>query len=57
MHHGYSIDIQRDVSEIVLLKLYLILSFRWLLENIDKVNKIGNNSEALKTYFERKKLE
>lgn len=57
MHHGLSINMQRDSGEIVLLELYLILSFRWILENIDKVNEIGNNSEALKTYFERKKLE
>jgi len=57
MHHGYSIDIQRDVSEIVNLKLYLMLSFRWILKNIDKVNEIGNNVKALQTYFERKKLE
>jgi hypothetical protein len=57
MHHGLSINMRRDSGEIVLLELYLILSFRWILENIDKVNEIGNNSEALKTYFERKKLE
>jgi len=57
MHHGHLIDTRRDAEKMVRLKTYIIYSIRWFLENIDKINEIGNNSKALKVYFELKKLE
>ncbi|GAI83577.1 unnamed protein product, partial [marine sediment metagenome] len=56
MHHGYSIVMSRDVGKIVELKIYLVLSIHWFLVTIDKINEIGNNSKALKVFFELKKL-
>lgn len=56
MHHGYSIVMSRDVGKIAKLEVYLVLLIHWFLVNIDKINEIGNNSKALKVYFERKKL-
>lgn len=57
MHHGYSFNLKKDARKKVKLEIYLILSIHWILKNIDKINEIGNNSKALKVYFERKKLE
>lgn len=56
MHHGHSVVMSRDADKIVKLKIYLDLTIRWFLKNIDKINEIGNNSKALKVYFELKKL-
>ena len=57
MHYGYLIVMSRDVGKIVKLKIYLVLSIRWILKNIDKINAIENNSNALKVYLELKRLE
>ena len=57
MHHGHSIVMSRDVGKTVKLKIYLVLSIRWILKNIGKIHAFGNSSKALKVYFERKKLE
>lgn len=56
MHNGYKIKWLDDWQKIKRLKIYIAWSLRYFINNINKIMKIGNDTNALKEYFERLKL-
>jgi len=56
MHNGYEINWEDDWGKIERLRIYIAWSVRWFIKNIDAINKIGNDINTLKEYFEREKL-
>jgi len=56
MHRGYSVNLDTDLEKISRLEIYVIYSIRAILGRINEIIKYGKDSNALKEYFERKKL-
>lgn len=56
MHNGYEVLWDKDWDKIERLKIYVAWALRWFIKNIDTLMKIGNNTNAVKEYFEREKL-
>ncbi len=56
MHNGYKVNREKDWNEMQRLKIYVAWTLRWYIKNIDTLMKIGNNTNAVKEYFEREKL-
>lgn len=56
MHRGYSVNLDTDLEKISRLEIYVIYSIRAILRRINEIIKYGKDSNALKEYFERKKL-
>ncbi len=56
MHNGYEVIWGKDGDKIERLKKYVAWALRWFIKNIDTLMKIGNNTNAVKEYFEREKL-
>lgn len=55
-HNGYEVIWGKDWDKIERLKIYVAWTLRWFIKNIDTLMKIGNNTKAVKEYFEREKL-
>ena len=56
MHRGYSINFDKDLKKVSRLGIYVIYSIREILGRINEIIKYGKDLNALKEYFERKKL-
>jgi len=56
MHNGYEVILYKDWDKIERLKIYIAWALRWFIKNIYTLIKNGNNTNALKEYFEREKL-
>jgi len=56
MHRGYSVNLDTDLEKISRLEIYVIYSIKAILRRINEIIKYGKDSNALKEYFERKKL-
>jgi len=57
MHRGEKISKPKDFRNLETLKISLVWSLRWIIENIEVLKKDGiYGTEALKEYFEKQKL-